>query len=196
MGPDAVILVFWLLSFKPAFSLSSFTFIKRRFSSFLLSALRVVKVKVIKLCLTLVTPCTVACQALLFMEFSRQEHWSGLPFPFPGDLPNPRIEPISSALAGGFFTAKPPRKFKLNFTVSIQITLVAVVGGWIEEEQVWRPEETSQAYCNSQGEAERQLELAWQHERQMWVARRDTELLVSTDLVISWEQEVRQRVYS
>ena len=98
MGPDAVILVFWLLSFKPAFSLSSFTFIKRRFSSFLLSAIRVVKVKVIQLCLTLVTPCTVACQALLSMEFSRQEYWSGLPFPFPGDLPDPRIEPKSPAL--------------------------------------------------------------------------------------------------
>ena len=104
-------------------------------------------------------PWTVACQALLSMGFPRQEYWNGLPFPFPGDPPDPGIEPISSALAGGFFTAKPPRKFKLNFTVSIKITLVAVVGGWIEEEQVWRPEETSQTYCNSQGEAERQLEL-------------------------------------
>ena len=82
-----------------------------------------------------------------------------MPFPSPGDLPDQRIEPVSSALAGGFFTAKSPRKFKLNFTISIKITLVAVVGGWTEEEQVWRPEETSQAYCNSQGEAERQLEI-------------------------------------
>ena len=39
MGPDAIILVFWMLSFKPAFSLSSFTFIKRLFSSSLLSAI-------------------------------------------------------------------------------------------------------------------------------------------------------------
>ena len=36
-----------------------------------------------------VTPWTVACQASLSMEFSRQEHWSGLPFPSPGDLPDP-----------------------------------------------------------------------------------------------------------
>ena len=36
--------------------------------------------------------------------FSRQEYWSGLPFPSPGDLPDPRIEPTSPALAGGFFT--------------------------------------------------------------------------------------------
>ena len=38
-------------------------------------------------CLTLVTPWTVACQAPLFMGFSRQEYWSGLPFPSPEDLP-------------------------------------------------------------------------------------------------------------
>ena len=44
------------------------------------------------------TPWTVACQALLSMEFSRQEYWSGLPFPFPGDLPNPGIKPSSPAL--------------------------------------------------------------------------------------------------
>ena len=49
----------------------------------------------------------VACQAPLSKGFSRQEHWSGLPCPPPGDLPNPGIEstsPTSPALAGGFFT--------------------------------------------------------------------------------------------
>ena len=53
-----------------------------------------------------VTLWTVACQASLFMGFSRQEYWSGLPCPSPGDLPNPGIEPkflMSPALAGGFF---------------------------------------------------------------------------------------------
>ena len=40
-------------------------------------------------------PWTVACQSPLFMEFSRQEYWSGLPFPSPGDLPNPGIKPRS-----------------------------------------------------------------------------------------------------
>ena len=40
------------------------------------------------------TLCTVAHQAPLSMGFSRQEHWNGLPFPSPGDLPNPRIKPI------------------------------------------------------------------------------------------------------
>ena len=51
-----------------------------------------------------VTPWTVAHQAPLSMRFPRQEYWSGLPFPFPGDLPHPGIEPASPALAGRFFT--------------------------------------------------------------------------------------------
>ena len=44
------------------------------------------------------TPQTVAHQAPLSMAFPRQEYWNGLPFPFPGDLPNPRIEPGSPAV--------------------------------------------------------------------------------------------------
>ena len=54
------------------------------------------------------TPWTVGCQAPLSMEFSTQEYWSGLPFPTPGDLPDPGIEleSLSSpVLAGRFFTA-------------------------------------------------------------------------------------------
>ena len=54
------------------------------------------------------TPWTVAYQAPLFMGFSKQEYWSGLPFPFPRDLPDPGIEPISPVLPGGFFTIGPP----------------------------------------------------------------------------------------
>ena len=50
------------------------------------------------------TPWTVAHQAPLSMEFPRQEYWSGLPSPSPGDLLNPGIEPGSPALAGRFFT--------------------------------------------------------------------------------------------
>ena len=58
----------------------------------------------IRLC---ATPWTVVRQAPLYMEFSRQEYWSGLPFPPPGDLPNPGTELsslISPALSGRFFT--------------------------------------------------------------------------------------------
>ena len=54
-----------------------------------------------------VTLWIVACQAPLSMGFSRQEYWSGLPCPLPGDLPYPGIEPaslMSPALAGRFFT--------------------------------------------------------------------------------------------
>ena len=56
------------------------------------------------------TPWTVAHQAPLSMGFPRQEYWSGLPFPPPGDLLDPGIEPKSPALAGGFFTTEPPGK--------------------------------------------------------------------------------------
>ena len=55
-----------------------------------------------------VTPWTVASQVPLFMGFLRQEYWSGLPAPSPGDLPNPRIK-LVSALAGGFFITVPHR---------------------------------------------------------------------------------------
>ena len=53
---------------------------------------------VAKMCQTFVTPWTVACLALLSMGFSRQEYWTGLPFPSPGALPNPGIESRSPAL--------------------------------------------------------------------------------------------------
>ena len=71
-----------------------------------------------------VTPCTVAHQAPLFMGFSRQEYWSGLPFSSPGHLPNPQIEPaslVSPALAGGFFTTVLPEKPQANNIVSSKI---------------------------------------------------------------------------
>ena len=56
------------------------------------------------------TPWTVTHQALLSMEFSRQEYWSGFPLPTPGTLPHPGIKPTSLApptLASGFFTTAP-----------------------------------------------------------------------------------------
>ena len=65
---------------------------------------------VAKSCLTLATPWTADCQAPLSMKFSRQEYWSGLPFSSPGDLPNPRIEPGSSALQAVSLPAEPPGK--------------------------------------------------------------------------------------
>ena len=58
-------------------------------------------------------PWTVSCQAPLSIKFSRQDYWRGLPFPFPGDLPDPRIKLMSlasSVLVGGFFTTVPSGK--------------------------------------------------------------------------------------
>ena len=62
------------------------------------------------------TPWTVACQAPLYMEFSRQEYWNGWPFLPPGYLPDPGIESMFfaiPALAGEFFTTAPPGKPKI-----------------------------------------------------------------------------------
>ena len=67
-----------------------------------------------------VTPWTVACLALLFMELSRQESWSVLPFPTPGDLPDPGTEPTSPALACGFFTIVPPGKLLGDWQILVQ----------------------------------------------------------------------------
>ena len=65
----------------------------------------------------LATPWTVAHQIPPSMGFSRQGYWSGLLFPSPGDLPNPRIELVSPAFAGGFFTIEPPGR--PNFSESL-----------------------------------------------------------------------------
>ena len=61
---------------------------------------------VAKSCPTLTTPWTVACQAALSMGFYRQEYWSGLRFPSPGDHPNSGIEPGSPALQSGSLPAE------------------------------------------------------------------------------------------
>ena len=63
-----------------------------------------------KSCLTLVTSWTVACQATLSMGVPRQESWSGLPFPSPGDLPNPGIKLRFSALQADSLWTDPPGK--------------------------------------------------------------------------------------
>ena len=69
------------------------------------------------------TPRTVACQAPLSMGFSRQEYWSGLPFPSPGDLPDPGMEPAFPELAGRFFTAEPQYKCD-NLVIDLHVSLL------------------------------------------------------------------------
>ena len=60
-----------------------------------------------------VTPWTIAQQAPLSMEFSRQEYWSRLPFPSPGDLPNTEMKPRSPALQADSLLSEPPGKSQL-----------------------------------------------------------------------------------
>ena len=62
-----------------------------------------------------VIPWTVAYQASLSMGFSRQEYWSGLPFPSPGDLPSPGIEPMSPPLYADALPSEPPGKSQVLF---------------------------------------------------------------------------------
>ena len=69
-----------------------------------------VKVKSLSRVRLFATPWNVAPQALLSMGFSRQEYWSGVPFPSPGDLPDPGIEPRSPALEADALTSEPPGK--------------------------------------------------------------------------------------
>ena len=103
MGPDAMILVFWMLSFKPAFSLSSFI-MKLKFlfafchkGSVICISEWMSEWKSFSHVWLFVTPWSVACEAPLSMKFSRQE-WVAIPSP--GDLPNPGIEPRSPIVQG------------------------------------------------------------------------------------------------
>ena len=66
------------------------------------------------------TPWSVAYQAPLSMDSSRQDYWSGLTFPSPGNLPDLKFEPMSLAspvLSGGFFTTEPPGKHSMGTLV-------------------------------------------------------------------------------
>ena len=65
------------------------------------------------------TPWTVACQAPPFMGFSRQEYWSGLSFPSPGDLPDPGIETGASALEADTLPSEPPGKSSITYVYTV-----------------------------------------------------------------------------
>ena len=83
------------------------------------------------------TPHAVVPHVLLSMRFSRQDHWNGLPFASPEDLPNPGIEPlspVSPALAGGFFTfVSPGKPRKRAVSVKGRMEMRSIVGAaWME----------------------------------------------------------------
>ena len=83
-------------------------------------------------CPTLCDPWTVAHQALLSMGFSRQKYWSELPFPSPGDLPNPGIEPRSPALEADTLTSEPPGNMQqwISTEISFQFFLHHLQARW------------------------------------------------------------------
>ena len=77
---------------------------------FILLSMKKLEVKLLSRVRLFATPWTVAQQAPPSMGFSRQEYWSGLPFPSPGDLYNPGIEPRSPTLQADALTSEPPGK--------------------------------------------------------------------------------------
>ena len=81
-----------------------------------------VKVKSVSRVQLFVTPWTVAHQAPPSMGFSRQEYWSGLPFPSPGDLPNPGIKPRSLSLQADTLTSEPQSLKKMKVLVTQRLT--------------------------------------------------------------------------
>ena len=72
---------------------------------------------VAKMCPTLATPWTVACQAPLLTGLPRQEYQSEFPFPSPGDLPDPGIKPVSPALQADSLSPEPPEKPITNIII-------------------------------------------------------------------------------
>ena len=76
------------------------------------------------------TPATVAYQAPLYMGFSRQEYWSGLPFPSPGDLPNVGIEPRSPALQADAWPGSPRLFFFIVSLLSVTMSCLTDTMDW------------------------------------------------------------------
>ena len=80
-----------------------------------------VKMKVLSLVRVFATPWTIACQAPPSMGFPREEYWNGLPFPSPGDLPDPGIEPGCPALQADSLPSEPPGNIFICGTSSLSL---------------------------------------------------------------------------
>ena len=85
---------------------------------------RKVKVKSLSCVRLFATPWTIAHQASPSMGFSRQEYWSGLPFPSPRDLPHPGIEPRSPTLLADALTSEPPGKKEFPAAAVVKTVLL------------------------------------------------------------------------
>ena len=86
-----------------------------------------------------VPPWTVTHQSPLSMGFSRQEHWSGLPFPSPGDLPHPGIKPRSPALHVDSLPSEPPEKPLLHDSSGIFMEASSWKRNWLLTQFFWAP---------------------------------------------------------
>ena len=84
-----------------------------------------------------VTPWTVSRQAPLSMELSRQEYWSGLPFPCPGDLPHPGTEPMSPALQADSLPSEPSGKPTYSLKGHRRTSLGPVIETWCFHHKGW-----------------------------------------------------------
>ena len=82
--------------------------------------------EVAQLCQLSGTPLTVGHQATLFMGFPRQEYWSGLPFPSPGNLPDPGIKPVSPALQADSLQSELPEKPTYIYTNNFLLHVVCL----------------------------------------------------------------------
>ena len=89
-----------------------------------------VKVKSLSRVLLFATPWSVVYQAPQSTEFSRQEYWSGVPFPSPGDLPNRGIKPGSPTLQGDTLPSEPPGTLANSKSVGLAISQVDPVKSW------------------------------------------------------------------
>ena len=120
------------------------------------------------------TPRTVVHQVSLTMEFSRQEYWSGLPVPTPGDLPDPGIESaslVSPALTGRFFTTVPPGKPEDNLDGTFKMELTQPP----EPHQEGRPPLLNHPWCP--GHSGRNSDITSEEPAEVEVATHQTSLL-------------------
>ena len=111
------------------------------------------KVKSLSLVRLFVTPWTVAHQAPPSMGFSRQEYWSELPFPSPGDLPGPGIEPRSPALQADALISEPPGKPCKDYDYSLK---------WSNRQEIKHYEEEPAEMQNNKIRSEKVLNLNYQ----------------------------------
>ena len=94
-------------------------------------------------------PQTVACQTPLSMELPKQEYWSGLPFPCPGDLLNPGIKPVSPALAGGFFEPSGTPHIYISVQISCSVVFDSLRPHESQHTRPPSPSPTPGVYSNS-----------------------------------------------